>query len=81
MESNLKDLWNIVERPPIQIIGVSVGRERENGTGEIIGGKNDWEFSKTNKWHRAAESRSPKTPSRVCIKKLHLGTTQCDFWK
>lgn len=39
MESNLKDLWNIVERPHIQIIGVSVGRARENGTGEIIGGK------------------------------------------
>lgn len=39
---------------------------------KIIEKKNGWEFSKTNKWHKL---RSPKTPSRLSMKKLHLGTT------
>lgn len=37
MERNLKALWNIGERPYIQVTGVSVGGETGHGKGEIIG--------------------------------------------
>lgn len=37
MERTLKFLWNIGERPYIQVTGVSVGGETEHGKWEIIG--------------------------------------------
>lgn len=37
MERTLKFLWNIGERPYIQVTGVSVGGEIEHGKWEIIG--------------------------------------------
>ena len=80
-DRNLEDLWNIEERPYIQLIGISVGGERENGKGETIGEMTENYPKPVKGTELLKKTREALGHKQGPHKEISPRATQDSFWK
>ena len=78
MGRNLKDLWNVGERPSMQVTRVSVGGETDMEKEENW--ERDWESSRTSEWQSCSVAKLWGTKQGQ-YSEISPRTTQHSFWK